>query len=129
MVIDNRSVYFFLSLNTESINFDQHLRCGGWLNFEGHVLLRRVFSLIQKSDQNYWIFGCFHWYTTQFAITGTALNYSMTHNIRGVGVDVRIEVHFNYIQTSNLNGSFFLNIQIKVHYCQNDKRSNRIERP
>ena len=28
---------------------------------QGHVLLRRVFSLIQKSDQNYWIFGCFYW--------------------------------------------------------------------
>ena len=25
---------FFLSLDTESINFDHHLRCGGWLNFE-----------------------------------------------------------------------------------------------
>ena len=24
----------FLSLDTESINFDHHLRCGGWLNFE-----------------------------------------------------------------------------------------------
>ena len=51
-------------------------------------------------------FGCFYLYTTQFAITDTALNYSMTNNIRGVGVDVIIEVHFNYIQTSNLNGSF-----------------------
>ena len=25
---------FFLSTGTESINFDHHLRCGGWLNFE-----------------------------------------------------------------------------------------------
>ena len=25
---------FFLSSDTESINFDHHLRCGGWLNFE-----------------------------------------------------------------------------------------------
>ena len=49
---------------------------------KGHVLLRRVFSLIQKSDQNYWIFGCFYWYTTQFAITDTALNYSMTNNVK-----------------------------------------------
>ena len=49
---------------------------------KGHVLLRRVFSLIQKSDQNYWIFGCFYWYTTQFAIADTALNYSMTNNIK-----------------------------------------------
>ena len=24
----------FLSIDTESINFDHHLRCGGWLNFE-----------------------------------------------------------------------------------------------
>ena len=24
----------FLSSDTESINFDHHLRCGGWLNFE-----------------------------------------------------------------------------------------------
>ena len=23
---------FFLSIDTESINFDHHLRCGGWLN-------------------------------------------------------------------------------------------------
>ena len=30
-----RSPYlFFLSSDTESINFDHHLRCGGWLNFE-----------------------------------------------------------------------------------------------
>ena len=49
---------------------------------EGHVLLRRVFSLIQKSDQNYWMFGCFYWYTTQFAITDTALNYSKTNNVK-----------------------------------------------
>ena len=49
---------------------------------KGHVLLRRVFSLIQKSDQNYWIFGCFYCYTTQFAITDTALNNSMTNNIK-----------------------------------------------
>ena len=29
------SIYpFFLSLDTESINFDHHLRCGGRLNFE-----------------------------------------------------------------------------------------------
>ena len=27
-------VSFFLSIDTESINFDHHLRCGGWLNFE-----------------------------------------------------------------------------------------------
>ena len=26
-----------------------------WASAKGHVLLRRVFSLIQKSDQNYWI--------------------------------------------------------------------------
>ena len=26
-------VYFFLSIDTESINFDYHLRCGGWLNY------------------------------------------------------------------------------------------------
>ena len=26
--------FFFLSIDTESINFDHHLRCGGWLNFE-----------------------------------------------------------------------------------------------
>ena len=25
---------FFLSIDTESINFDHHLRCGGWLDFE-----------------------------------------------------------------------------------------------
>ena len=50
--------------------------------FKGHVLLRRVFSLIQKSDQNYWILGYFYWYTTQFAITDTALNYSMTNNVK-----------------------------------------------
>ena len=25
---------FFLSNDTESFNFDNHLRCGGWLNFE-----------------------------------------------------------------------------------------------
>ena len=25
---------FFISNNTESINVDHHLRCGGWLNFE-----------------------------------------------------------------------------------------------
>ena len=49
---------------------------------EGHVLLRRVFSLIQKSDQDYRIFGCFYWYTTQFAITDTALNYSLTNNVK-----------------------------------------------
>ena len=24
----------FLSIDTESIKFDHHLRCGGWLNFE-----------------------------------------------------------------------------------------------
>ena len=28
------STLVFLSINTESINFDQYLRCGGWLNFE-----------------------------------------------------------------------------------------------
>ena len=28
---------------------------------KGHVLLRRVFSLIQKSDQNYWILDCIYW--------------------------------------------------------------------
>ena len=49
---------------------------------QGHVLLRRVFSLIQKGDQNYWIFVCFYWYTTQFAITDTALNYLMTNNVK-----------------------------------------------
>ena len=53
-----------------------------WKFNQGHVLLRRVFSLIQKGDQNYWIFGCFYWYTTQFAITDTALNYSMTNNVK-----------------------------------------------
>ena len=25
---------FYLSIGTEFINFDRHLRCGGWLNFE-----------------------------------------------------------------------------------------------
>ena len=52
------------------------------IHLKGHVLLRRVFSLIQKSDQNYWIFGCFYWYTTQFAITDTALNYLMTNKVK-----------------------------------------------
>ena len=51
-------------------------------HMKGHVLLMRVFSLIQKSYQNYWIFGCFYWYTTQFAITDTALNHSMTNNVK-----------------------------------------------
>ena len=27
-------IVFFLSIDTESINFDHHIRCGGWLNFE-----------------------------------------------------------------------------------------------
>ena len=26
-------VYLFLSIDTESINFDHHLGCGGWLNY------------------------------------------------------------------------------------------------
>ena len=26
--------YFLSRIDTESINFDHHLRCGGWLNFE-----------------------------------------------------------------------------------------------
>ena len=27
-------ITFFLSLDTDSINFDHHIRCSGWLNFE-----------------------------------------------------------------------------------------------
>ena len=30
----NGPSFFFLSNDTESINIDHHLRCGGWLNFE-----------------------------------------------------------------------------------------------
>ena len=28
------STSLFISIDTESINFDHHLRCGAWLNFE-----------------------------------------------------------------------------------------------
>ena len=31
---ESRECLSFLSSDTESINFDRHLRCGGWLNFE-----------------------------------------------------------------------------------------------
>ena len=34
IIVNNIESQYFLSLDTESINFYHHLRCGGWLNFE-----------------------------------------------------------------------------------------------
>ena len=31
---DEGFISSFFSIDTESVNFDHHLRCGGWLNFE-----------------------------------------------------------------------------------------------
>ena len=31
---ESSKMHIFISLDTELINFDHHLRCGGWLNFE-----------------------------------------------------------------------------------------------
>ena len=51
--------FFFLSLDTESINFDHHLRCGGWLNFEFSYREKhsgwaiRTGAFVYRNGQNY----------------------------------------------------------------------------
>ena len=52
---------FFLSINTETINFDHNLKCGGWLNFEFSYVRMRTHllgSIVQvintlESDADY----------------------------------------------------------------------------
>ena len=40
---------FFLSIDTESINFGHHFRCGGWLNFEFSKREKHEFVSLQRS--------------------------------------------------------------------------------
>ena len=42
---------FFLSNDTESINFDYHLRCGGWLNFEFSKRVKHSGSAIKTINK------------------------------------------------------------------------------
>ena len=49
---ERRRTFFFLSIDTESINFDHHLRCDGWLNFEfsyGRMRTTLLMSFLQMT--------------------------------------------------------------------------------